>query len=85
MGRRSPTPPRKKEDYMKKLKNTTPRQPRSVALATYVQSIIIAVLVTGVAAFIAGYFANANISSDARQAVHAEIQASRDLVKKDEQ
>lgn len=54
---------------------TTTRQPKTVALSTYIQSMVIAVLVTAVISFIASYFVTINIHSDARQSVIADLQA----------
>ncbi len=49
------------------------KQPKTVALSTYLQSVVIAVLVSGALAFIASYFVTINIYGDARASVSSDI------------
>lgn len=61
---------------------TTPqthKQPKTVALSTYFQSIAIAVLITGIVAFIASYFVTVHIYDAAHARVSTDIvQLSKD-------
>lgn len=59
---------------MGKTKEPTLKQPKSVRLSTFVQSLVIAVLVTGIVSFIASYFMTINMYASARQAVSADMQ-----------
>lgn len=50
------------------------KEPRTVALATLVQSVIIAVLVSGLAGVVAGYFGGVSLHGDARAQVIKDMQ-----------
>ena len=58
-------------------KKETPavHQPKSVRLATYTQSVVIAILLSGVMSWVASYFVTINMYADTRQSVLADIKA----------
>lgn len=60
---------------------TTTKQPKTVLLSTYLQTIAITALTAGVIGFVASYFVTVNIHSYARHSVKADMQ----LVLKDQQ
>lgn len=55
-------------------KQPTLKQPKTIRLSTFVQSIVIAVLLTGIVSFIASYFMTINMYASARQAVSHDMQ-----------
>lgn len=54
---------------MAKTTTNQTNQPKTVALSTYIQSMVIAVLVTGVLSFVASYFLTINLHGNMRQAI----------------
>lgn len=60
---------------MAKTTTTTPKQPKTVRLGTFIQSLVIAVLMTGIATWIASYFFTINMHADMRQSIVRDITA----------
>ena len=61
---------------------TAPKQPKTVSLGTYMQSLAIAILTTGIIATIGGYVLALNMYSQAHQTVAKDFAA---VVSKDNQ
>lgn len=60
------------------IKPSLPKVAKTVRLSTYLQSLAIAILVTGVISFIGGYFISINLHEGARAQVYSDIQLSKD-------